>query len=472
MSDSDRMRRIIALNRFGLGARPDDLSAVADAGKYLAAQLERYDPSPAVFRDMPAGGRYLRDALTAKGRSGMSSAEMDAAPDAEENVKRELRKQTDALYVRGIEARVEHALSTGTPFLERMVHFWANHFSVSAPSRQMRALVPSFETKAIRPHVLGRFADMLQASSRHAAMLVYLNQFTSVGPNSRAAQGAARSGRQRGRGLNENLAREILELHTVGVNGGYDQSDVTEFARALTGWTVDGLGPGMRRREKGDGSSFRFSSRLHEPGDRVVMGRRYRAGGEEQGAAILDDLAHRPQTARHVATKLARHFAGDDPPARMIDRLADSFMRTGGDLGALYRTIIASPEAWEARPLKFKTPWEWTISALRGLDAREPPFTNAPRVFRELGQPVWRAESPAGWGDLEAAWASPDALWRRAKMAQRLAAGTPDEIDARALAGQILPEPLAEATRQQVAQAASPEDALVILLMSPAFLRR
>lgn len=469
----------IALNRFGLGARPGDAIG-GDARRYLVAQFERYDPAPADLMQLPDAGVLLQNyQAQQRAMRQQQAAVPTAAPDVaakqqrtseQQAARKDYVQEVRALYRQAVQARLTSALVTEAPFIERMVHFWSNHFCVSADNPQVSALAGAFERDAIRPHVLGRFEDMLLAVEQHPAMLVYLNQAQSTGPNSPAAQRAAmRSGKARG--LNENLAREIMELHTLGVRSGYSQADVTEFARVLTGWSVGGLG--ARGTADGDGAiGFQFRAPAHEPGERTILGRRYDQNGERQAHAVLADLARAPQTARHIATKLARHFAGDSPPAAMIDRLADGFTRSGGNLKALYAALIDSPEVWAGQPHKFKTPWEWTVSALRGLGYREAGKVQVAGIAQQLGQPVWKPGSPAGWDDIAATWAAPDALLRRVEIAQRLAAPWAGAIDARSLAPQLLPGALAPATAEQIARAESPAVALALLLVSPEFLRR
>ncbi len=459
----------IAHNRFGLGMRPDD-AATPDPRRWLTDQFARYEPMPAGFAALADAGpvvqryrmgqqaaRRMRAAATppAMTPADQPPAATPPRPDYQEDVQR--------LYRAAVQARVDSALTTPAPFVERMVHFWSNHFCVSADSTPVTAFAGAFERDAIRPHVLGRFADMALAVERHPAMLLYLNQTQSIGPNSPAA---LRNPARR-RGLNENLAREIMELHTLGVRSGYAQADVTEFARALTGWGVDGLGG----RGDGDPNRFAFHPNQHEPGPRTILGTRYHQAGEAQARAALLDFAAAPATATHVATKLARHIAGDVPPPALVARLADSFRRSGGDLPTLYATLVASPEAWVAAPVKFKTPWEWSISALRGLGQTQapPPVAN---IQTQLGQRVWKPGAPAGWDDIAASWAGPDALFRRVEIAQRLAAPLAARLDARTLAPMLMPGTLAPATAEQIARAESPASALALMLVSPDFLRR
>jgi uncharacterized protein (DUF1800 family) len=399
-----------------------------------------------------------------------TSKPADALPDSARTY---LRKTIRDDYVVMNGARVSAALTATAPFVERLVHFWSNHFAVSADKLPVVGLSGLLEFEAIRPHVLGRFSDMLLAVEQHPAMLLFLDQAQSVGPDSAADQQIEMRG-GKPRGLNENLAREIMELHTLGVRTGYTQADVTEFARALTGWTVAGLGQGPGARLLGNAPSgrFQFAALIHEPGDRAIMGRRYAAQGEAQARSILMDLASNPATARHIATKLTRHFAGDDPPPAMVDRLARAYAASGGDLPTVYRAIIESPEAWTRQPVKFKTPWEWSVSALRALDQHELQPQMATQLLNQLGQPTWKPGSPAGYDDVAASWAAPEALMRRVEIAQKLADRAGSSIDARALAEKVLPEALSESTRTAIARAESPAEGLALLLVSPEFVRR
>jgi uncharacterized protein (DUF1800 family) len=478
----------IAFNRFGLGARSDD-SPPEDARRWLAGQFARYEPRPAPIAAAPARrevataladyleetrGQGRRRRAPAEPEPAMQSGMDDQLAGLPDNARRFIRGVSRRNYLAMVGARTEAALTAPAPFVERMVHFWANHFAVSADKLTVIGLAGLLEFEAVRPHVLGKFRDMLVAVERHPAMLLYLDQAQSIGPESRGGQLAARFGRQR-RGLNENLAREILELHTLGVNSGYSQADVTEFARALTGWTVRGLtrGPAARFAGiEGTPGDFVFAERIHEPGARTIVGRTYRQSGEAQGLAVLDDLAADPRTARHLAAKLARHFAGDEPPPAMIERLTRVWLASQGDLPTIYRAIIDSPEAWAAPPAKFRTPWDWSVAALRAVGARHVEAQPAAGLLTQLGQPVWRPGSPAGFDDIGPSWSGPDALMRRVEAAERIAARTGGQIDARQLGPRILPGALSEATRQAIARAESPGQGLALLLVSPEFLRR
>lgn len=503
----------IALNRFGLGGRIDE-PPPDDARHWLTGQLDRFEARPAAIAAAPQRQQVvseladyfeeLRVQNQARRRVGGGQAEMPARPmpasrpmagqpqdgleqqiaGLSDNVRRFVRRQARDFYLNMVAARTNAALVTSAPFVERMCHFWANHFAVSADKLTVIGLAGLLEFDAIRPNVLGRFTDMLMAVERHPAMLLYLDQAQSIGPESRAAQLGGRARRraqanpqrQRPRlGLNENLAREIMELHTLGVHGGYSQADVTEFARAMTGWTVGGLARGPARRfigASGAPGDFQFVAAIHEPGPRTIMGRRYAGEGEAQARAVLEDLARHPATARHLATKLARHFAGDEPPAAMVQRIERAWLTSGGDLPIVYRAIVDSPEAWAAAPAKFRTPWDWSLAALRAVGTREVQPQPAAGLMTQLGQPVWRPGSPAGFDDIDASWAGPDALMRRVEAAERIAGRTGDRIDARRLGPRLLPGALSDMTAQAIARAESPGQGLALLLVAPEFLRR
>jgi uncharacterized protein (DUF1800 family) len=490
----------LALNRFGLGARPDE-TLPADPKAWLSAQLGRFDPLPPPIAAAPrrrevamqladylAEQRMARAARREPGdpprfrpasmaEPGMQAMAADAAmpPKAQEAdpAVRFLRKAVRDQYLAFIGARMNAALVSPAPFLERLAHFWANHFAVSADKLTVVGLAGLLEFEAVRPNLLGKFGDMLLAVEQHPAMLLYLDQAQSIGPNSFVGERAAR--RQRKAGLNENLAREILELHTLGVRSGYSQADVTEFARALTGWTVDGLARGAFAwglGGTGTPGDFLFSERLHEPGPRIILGRTYDQPGEGQARAVLADLAVHPATARHVATKLARHFAADDPPPGLVDRLTRTYLASAGDLPSLYRVLIDAPEVWNPANVKFRTPWDWSVAALRAVGSRQIQPQAAAGLLRQLGQDTWKPGSPAGYDDIAQSWAGPEALVRRVEAAERLASRAGDAIDARQLGPKLMPDGLSAATGQALARAESPGQGLALLLASPEFLRR
>ena len=484
-----------ASNRFGLGARPSD-AAGGDVRRGLLDQFGRYEARPTALADAPTRAtvtrglidyldqtRNLRAQNMGDGKAGLAAtmatgpdgATRDATlKDAIKASRKYAAETARAEYIALVGARANAALSTTAPFVERMVYFWANHFAISIDKLQVIGLGGLLEMEAIRPHVLGKFGDMLMAVEQHPAMLLYLDQAQSIGPNSRIGQAAAARGRRKV-GLNENLAREIMELHTLGVRSGYTQADVTEFARAMTGWTVAGLGRGPMNRllgAQGTPGDFVFAAPLHEPGDRTIMGRRYAAGGEDQARSVMIDLARAPATATHIATKLARHFAGDTPPQPLVDRLAASFTATGGDLPSLYRILIEAPELAAPGTGKFKTPWDWSVSALRAVGTNHVEGQAMAGLQNQLGQQVWKPGSPAGYDDNDASWAGPDALMRRVEAASRIATRTGNAVDPRRIAAAVLPGGGSPATLQAISRAESPTEGLALVLVAPEFMRR
>ncbi|MGI4814403.1 MAG: DUF1800 domain-containing protein [Janthinobacterium lividum] len=453
----------IAVNRFGLGARPDT-AAPADPRGWLLAQFDAYQPISAAWADQPTTLALATDF----GRQRQLVAQADATTKLA--AQQALGKQVRDVYRSAVTARVESALTTPTPLVERLVHFWANHFAISTEQQEVAALAGAFEAEAIRPHVLGRFEDMLLAVERHPAMQLYLDQTRSVGPDSIAALRVAQRHPERKPGLNENLAREIMELHTLGVRSGYTQADVTEFARAMTGWSVASVRAAQP--DLAPPGSFVFRAPLHEPGPRVVMRHSYSQADAAQGLAILHDFAIAPATAQHIADKLARHFVADTPPPAVVQRLATAFTASQGDLPTVYRALIEAPEAWSPSAVKFKTPWEWTLSSLRGLGLVHMGKLQAAPVLTQLGQPVWRPGSPAGYDDVAASWAAPDALVRRVELAQRLGAGASATTDPRLLGQALMFGTLSPQTQTAVARAESVPTAVALLLVSPDFQRR
>ncbi len=453
----------IALNRFGLGARADE-PLPADPKASLLAQFSRYEALPAAW-----AGESDAVALATRFAS-TRNATTTPDPATKRATEQSIRRAGNDAYRSAVSARLTSALTTPAPFIERLVHFWANHFAVSVDKGPVSAYAGAFERDAIRPHVLGRFEDMLVAVEQHPAMQLFLDQARSVGPDSPAALRAEARNPTNRRGLNENLAREIMELHTLGVRTGYTQADVTEFARALTGWSIAG-GRGPQPGDAAPGA-FVFRPKLHEPGARTVMGRTYDQPGEAQARAILHDLAQANATSRHIAFQLARHFVADNPPPALTERLAHAFDSSGGDLPTVYRALIDAPDAWSPVNRKFKTPWEWAVSSLRGLGWRDAGDLKAAPLMTQLGQPVWRPGSPAGYDDVAASWAAPDALVRRVEIAQRLAARTGDGLDPRTLGNTLLAGSMSPPTATALSRAESVTTALALLIVSPDFQRR
>ena len=358
-------------------------------------------------------------------------------------------------------ARLQRASLTEAGFVERLVTFWSNHFCISANKGEpARIWAGAFEREAIRPFVLGRFADMLLAVEQHPAMLFFLDNQQSFGPNSRV-------GINRKRGLNENLAREIMELHTLGVGGGYTQEDVTSLARIIPGWTFSG--PNGRLAPPG---AFVFNPNAHESGPQTLLGKTYPDTGLSQGQAALNDLARHPSTAKFIATKLARHFVADDPPPALVARLADTFRKSEGDLRAVSMTLIESDEAWTAPLTKIRSPYELIVAMGRVL-ARVPEQPNAALgSLNVLGQPLWTPAGPNGFADTNAVWASPESIKLRLDIAAQYAARIGDLVEPRDIINIVAGDATSPETRQAIARAESRQQAMTLLVMSPEFQRR
>jgi uncharacterized protein (DUF1800 family) len=358
-------------------------------------------------------------------------------------------------------ARIQRATIADCGFVERLVVFWSNHFCISANKGEpARIWAGSFEREAIRPHVLGRFGDMLKAVEQHPAMLFFLDNQQSLGPDSRAGQ-------NRKRGLNENLAREIMELHTLGVGGGYTQEDVTTLARIITGWSFAG-----REGRLGTPGSFVFNANAHQPGPQQLLGKVYQDTGVTQGEAALSDLARHPSTAKFIATKLVRHFVADDPPPALVARLEGAFRNTDGDLGALAMALVDADEAWQAPLTKVRTPYEYLVATGRLLAQIPQEPSRYLGGLNMLGQPLWTPAGPNGFPDTNAAWAAPEGMKLRLDIAAQVASHLSDSVDPRDLLQVAFTDAASSETRQTIERAESRQQALALLLMSPEFQRR
>ena len=432
------VRTAQALIRFGLGRRGEE-PLPPDPAAWLHDQLRQ--PDPARLDPLPS---------TATGLEALAFDRTNKPPAGQRAVPPLFREQA--------KAELGNALVTPAPFRERLVWFWTNHFTVSIRGG-CAAVACAFVEEAIRPHVTGRFEDMVLAVMRHPAMLIYLNNARSVGPDSPA-------GERRHLGLNENLARECMELHTVSPASGYTQADVTNFARILTGWSID---------LRSDPPGFRFRPFAHEPGAIMLMGRRF-PPGEAGGVAALRFLANHPSTHRFLATKLAQCFVADSPAPAAVRPIEAALRDTGGNLGAAAAAVVALPDAW--RPgAKLRMPQEYVIAALRMLDlpAGEQEKMNVLPILAGLGQPFFNAPQPDGWSDRAAAWAAPEAMMRRIDWAYAVSgrvASPASGRDAAALAEANLGPLLSAATLQAVHRAGSRRDAMTLLLSSPEFQRR
>jgi uncharacterized protein (DUF1800 family) len=471
-SNRNSFAAAVAANRFGLGARPGELAAVEkDPAGWLKAQLEG---APPVIEDAslkPAAATLAR-ALE------LRQQKKDADEDDQAKVAAALKLPAiyRPVYIDEAYARFAHAAGTDRPFLERLTQFWTNHFAVSIDKIAVLGLAGAMEREAIRPHVLGHFTDLLLAVEKHPAMLLYLDNHASIGPNSRAARFMDRRGNGRKAGINENLAREILELHTLGVDGGYTQTDVTTFAQAISGWSVGGQGNTRRLAKLGGGygepGEFFFREAFHEPGTKRLLGRSYSGDGYAQGITILKDIALRPQTARHVATKLARHFIADDPPPAAVERISRAWLESKAHLPAVYEALIDSPEAWERPSAKFKTPSDYIHSAYRAFDIPLREKRRSLQAFEALGQRNWSPGSPAGWPDTSADWDGSSALLKRIAWADVAAQRMGDARNARELAPQLLGGSLSDDTVKAMTRSESGAQALTLLMASPEFMRR
>ncbi len=462
----------IAANRFGLGARPGELARIGDDPRgWLATQISGARPIAAPLRALPSSAHVFQSFTELQEARRKARNEAKGEGDLAKKFAGTVRQKLAPMYLDQVAARYQVAVQSEESFRERLVHFWTNHFAVSADKPQLIALAGTLENEAIRPHVSGRFVDLLLAVEAHPAMILYLDNHVSVGPSSKLAQRAAKRRRNQERkfGINENLAREILELHTLGVNGGYSQADVTAFAQALTGWSIGG-GPGPLR--QGEPGTFVFRENAHEPGVRTILSKRYPEGGIAQPRAVLKDVARHPSTATHIATKLVRHLVADDPPADAVERIARVFRETEGDLPSVYRALIELPHAWSRPFAKFKTPHEFVVSTFRTCDfvPREPRQIAAP--FQLLGQRPYSPGSPAGWPDTADHWDGSDALLKRIEWANALAERLGSRYRALELANQSLGGHLSVYARTAISRAADSAQALTLLLASPAFQRR
>jgi len=471
----------IAANRFGLGARPGELPVIEKGPEaWLSRQLTGRAPV-LTGEGLKPSSETLKQAIAL--RDEMAEARRDRKDGDEDAAKIRTALKLPALYrpvyIDEAYARFSQAISTDRPFLERLTQFWSNHFAVSIDKIVVLGIAGAMEREAIRPHVTGHFPDLLLAVEKHPAMLLYLDNQASIGPNSRAASFLKRRGNaQGGRKLdiNENLAREILELHTLGVDGGYSQADVTTFAKAITGWSIGGEANNRRFAKlgmpNGDPGEFFFREVFHEPGAKRLLGKTYDEDGVRQGEAILKDLAVRRETAHHVSTKLARHFIADDPPVAVVDRMTRAWLDSHGNLPKVYAAMLESPEAWSQPLAKFKTPADYIYSSYRALGV---PLTEKRRslaAFEVLGQRNLQPGSPAGWPDSSADWDGSSALLKRIAWADAAAQRLGSTRNARELAPQLLGATLSDDTAKAIGRAESGAQALTLLLSSPEFMRR
>jgi uncharacterized protein (DUF1800 family) len=418
------------LNRLAYGPRPGETDAMASAGvdHWIAAQL---DPASLDDAEVDAKLRAL-PTLT------MTSAELHEHYPRPKKAKPELTMGRPKEVARELAVqRTLRAVTSRRQLQEVLVDFWFNHFNVYADKGQDKWLLVSYERDAIRPHVFGSFRDLLGATARHPAMLFYLDNWLSVAPQADAAPPATATAPKQGKrskGLNENYARELLELHTLGVDGGYTQDDVRETARAFTGWTID---------HPQGVAEFVFRPRKHDRGDKTVLGHLLQAGGMRDGEEVLDVVAAHPSTARFIAKKLCRKFVADAPPDDLVERVAETFSRTHGDLKSVYEAIFIAPEFWTdaAFASKVKTPFELAASALRAVGATLSEDVDLGPQLTRMGEPLYRAQPPTGYKESADAWVNTGSLVARLNFGLALASGRLPGVrfDAEKLLGTELP---------------------------------
>ncbi|MBB4423424.1 uncharacterized protein (DUF1800 family) [Bradyrhizobium sp. CIR48] len=490
MSNSAKAEAVLALHRFGMGPRPGSIAALgSDPRAALIAELDRplvlaaaaSLPSSAKAYRTVADANARRTARAKQAQQQAKKQQMASAPTAaDDQAQPQLQTQGQAgqekdaaemaakqaadaipdpgrpMYLQEAKLRTEAALAADIGFAERLVWFWSNHFCISA--NRIQSMSGAYEREAVRANALGRFVDLLLAVEGHPAMLFYLDNLGSMGANSTA-------GINRSSGLNENFAREIMELHTLGVRSGYTQDDVISFANVMTGWTL--VPPGA---DPQHGGEFTFNPRLHEPGGQTVLGKRYEQEDVEQGRAVLRDLAAHPATATHVATKLARHFVADEPPPALVEQMAKVFRDTEGDLKQVATLMVSSDEAWRAPPSKLKRPGEWVVGMVRatGITQVDPVLYTGGQQL--LGEPLWRPPAPKGYPDDEASWI--DGVGRRLDVANNFAERITGMADPQAIIEDVLASQIAPEVKQAVGRAESRQQALALLFMSADFQRR
>lgn len=497
--------QLIAHNRFGLGARADQIvwpnvSTNQLSRKQLQQQLlDELARQPAVSFPswLPTSNKIGKSYADFSKKKKMFKNEAKKANKGKAASKQQIAEQEKKLqqiqksykgkqtffqqtgYVLKQSIKSEQSLNW------RLLDFFSNHFSVSAEGGLMKVLAVTLETEAIAPNLNGSFQDMLIAVSQHPAMLMYLNNEKSFGPNSTMAinrekkreKQRAKNGTSKAKklGLNENLAREILELHTLGVNGGYKQKDVTELAKAITGWS-------LTNPRKVDELTYLYRHEGHEPGSRTVLGKRYPAG-KEQGLKILKDLANHPSTADYVSRKLVQHFVNDKPNEELVKQLNHTWLATKGDLKAIMATLINSQHAWQTERNKFKNPREFLVSTLRLIDSTQvSKLTKAKSHvdklkdkqliswLTQMGQRPFAAGSPAGYPDSESDWNGANALMSRIDWVNLVVSKVRVDIDKAITL--VFGDDKNSDNYLRIVRAESKQQALTMLLLSPEFMRR
>jgi uncharacterized protein (DUF1800 family) len=420
---ASRAEALHVLGRIAYGPRPGDIDRVLKIGvdRYIEEQLHpdaipMPEPLTRRLRALSQGEMSQADLITTYRR--VIKAAMDdgtgGAPGGGVAIRNALYKK---MAIHFGELRLIRAIDSPRQLEEVMDEFWFNHFNVVAGKGLDHVLIADYEREAIRPYVLGKFRDLLGATAKHPAMLFYLDNWLSSAPSADARPRIAGT-RTEISGLNENYARELMELHTLGVDGGYTQQDVTALARMLTGWSFN-------PQVAGTGPTFRFVARLHDFGDKVWLGRPVAVRGEAEGEWALDVLASHPATAHHIAYELAQYFVADDPPAALVDRVARRFIESDGDIRAVLETLFASPEFRDPANFgaKFKTPYQYVVSAMRAADIEINNVRPLLATLTRLGMPLYGCQSPDGYKNTEDVWLNPDALAQRISFATALGLG-------------------------------------------------
>lgn len=447
----------IAANRFGLGAKPSELEyAEKKPKKWLTAQL-----TPVSFdQNLPNSNDLLQQlndyqAIRKQNKKNKVSEEQDKKD------KKIRSRFIQSTYRKVATDAFVQSINSDNSLAWRLLDFFSNHFSVTANGPVMTVIAATLEREAIADNLFGNFEDMLLAVSKHPAMLIYLNNERSFGPNSKLATKSKRP--KKGIGLNENLAREILELHTLGVNGGYSQGDVIELAKGITGWSV-------ANPKRDDDVGFTFRAWGKEPGSRVLLGKTYKQKGIKQGEAMLKDLATHPSTAKFVCSKLVKHFISDNPDPELVNILVKRWQKTGGNIKEVMQALINSDLAWLAQQQKFKTPREFVQSSLRALNIKSIQFKQLFFTLSTFGQQPFNAGSPAGFSDEQQDWDGANALMAKIDWIALLA--KKHSANAETVLQDTLALQPTHHTYKSVIRAESRSQALALMLLSPEFLRR
>ncbi|MDG2392815.1 MAG: DUF1800 domain-containing protein [Thalassotalea sp.] len=442
---------VIAVNRFGLGARGDELAQASKNPKaWLKQQLQ-----PIVFTNKLMSSNEMFVELAKLGEARKAAKKSTNADEEFKKNSKDRKKFLTKSYRALSTDTFKEALNSNNSLSWRLLDFFSNHFSVTASGPVMGAISATLEREAIAPNLLGNFDEMLLAVSKHPAMLIFLNNERSFGPNSRIGK--------KGKGLNENLAREILELHTLGVDGGYKQADVIELAKGITGWSV-------ANPRKDDSVGFIYRAAGKEPGNRMLLGKTYKQNNMAQGEAMLKDLGNHPKTAQYVCTKLVKHFISDKPSPDLVQKLVSTWQKSGGNIKQVMTTLIDSDWSWQADSQKFKTPREFVMSSLRAVGRKEIKHKELFFTLMTFGQQPMQAGSPAGYSDEQQDWDGANALMSKIDWVALLARKTKanaEKVMAKTLA--LTPE---VSTYKAVVRAESRTQALALLLLSPEFLRR